>query len=1164
MAVHRVVCGSLVGLLLAGALACSGGGTDVTTGAGGALGGQGGLGGAGGVTDGGGGTTFTGGAGPCAPGDTVSCYTPDPATLGVGVCAPGERTCDDDGTFGACEGQIAPSQEVCNGLDDDCDGLVDDFEGEVTCGLGLCQVTAPACASCVPLPPAATEACDGLDDDCDGVIDNGCPCTGSQKQSCYGGPAGTLGVGQCIAGSQTCINGAWGGCFGAVYPVTETCDGFDNDCDGLIDEDCPCNDGDTQPCYGGPSGTMGVGECLGGAQSCNGGAWGSCEGDLPPAAETCNGLDDDCDGQVDEGNPGGGGFCSTGNLGVCNNGAEACQSGSIACVQIGQPGTETCNGLDDDCDGQVDENNPGGGFTCPTGQAGVCAVGTSTCVAGSLSCVPNVTPSSEMCNGLDDDCNGQTDEGNPGGGAACSTGQPGVCGPGTTTCSGGSLICTANTPASNEVCDSLDNDCDGLVDEGNPGGGAACSTGQSGVCGNGVTACSNGSIVCNQTQQASAEICNGLDDDCDGLIDENNPGGGQSCNTGQPGLCATGITACSGGFLVCNATNSPTNEVCNGLDDDCDGATDEGNPGGGGACNTGGQGVCSAGTLQCFGGSLLCSQNQQPSNEVCDGLDNDCDGLTDEGNPGGGQACSTGLPGACAAGTTVCSGGAIVCVANQSPSAEVCDGVDNDCDGAVDEGNPGGGVSCSTGQPGVCGPGTTVCSGGALSCSPNQSPSAETCDGLDNDCDGFVDDGNPGGGGACSTGQLGACGSGTLQCQGAQLVCLQTHVPVQEVCANGIDDDCDGATDESEDLDGDGWGHCDGDCCDSGFCSTTPHLINPGAFEVVGNGVNDDCDAATSDTVAAPLCSSSALFTNVTPNALAQAMDICQTTTANPPLPQKKWGLINASFRLANGNVPNGSQLNNMQSWQGAVLQNYGTGGVVPQLGSTMAGISTGRMRDANDPGFVAPNNGTTFGSNSQPPASYLSAHGGSLPASLGCSGSCAAGSGANDSINLRLQIRAPTNAQSFAYQLRFFTSEYWTWSCSAFNDFFLALLSSGAANLPADKNISFDNQGNPLSVNNGFFDICQAKGCYTCPQGFGALTGTGMELDDPYAGAGLQRTGGGTVWLTTTAPVVPGETMILELMVFDVSDNILDSLVLLDGFQWSLTPAAVGTVPSD
>ncbi|MFT3769319.1 MAG: LamG domain-containing protein [Minicystis sp.] len=90
--------------------------------------------------------------------------------------------------------------------------------------------------------------------------------------------------------------------------------------------------------------------------------------------------------------------------------------------------------------------------------------------------------------------------------------------------------------------------------------------------------------------------------------------------------------------------------------------------------------------MTCSGGQLSCAQNKQPSAEICDGLDNDCNGVADDGNPGGGLACSTGKPGVCAAGTTACSGGAISCVQNQQAKAEVCDGLDNNCDGNIDEG----------------------------------------------------------------------------------------------------------------------------------------------------------------------------------------------------------------------------------------------------------------------------------------------------------------------------------------------------------------------------------------------------------------------------------------------------------------------------------------------
>ena len=103
------------------------------------------------------------------------------------------------------------------------------------------------------------------------------------------------------------------------------------------------------------------------------------------------------------------------------------------------------------------------------------------------------------------------------------------------------------------------------------------------------------------------------------------------------------------------------------------------------------------------------------------------------------------------------------------------------------------GQACSTGQPGVCSVGINVCSAGTLSCQQNQQPSAEGCDGLDNNCNGTVDEGNPGGGDSCSTGLPGICDAGTQTCTTGTLVCRQTTQPGTEICGNNIDEDCDGA-----------------------------------------------------------------------------------------------------------------------------------------------------------------------------------------------------------------------------------------------------------------------------------------------------------------------------------------------------------------------------------
>jgi len=166
--------------------------------------------------------------------------------------------------------------------------------------------------------------------------------------------------------------------------------------------------------------------------------------------------------------------------------------------------------------------------------------------------------------------------------------------------------------------------------------------------------------------------------------------------------------------------------------------------------------------------------------------DHDCNFIPDDTCTGGGAACSTGQPGACAAGTQTCASGSLQCVPNVSASSEICDNLDNDCDGIVDD----FATSCGLG---ACAS-TGTCTAGADSCVPG-TPAAETCDGIDNNCDGSLDEGNPGGGGVCSTALPGICAAGTTSCQNGGLRCAPDHAPRTETC-NALDDDCDGVTDD--------------------------------------------------------------------------------------------------------------------------------------------------------------------------------------------------------------------------------------------------------------------------------------------------------------------------------------------------------------------------------
>jgi hypothetical protein len=224
--------------------------------------------------------------------------------------------------------------------------------------------------------------------------------------------------------------------------------------------------------------------------------------------------------------------------------------------------------------------------------------------------------------------------------------------------------------------------------------GTPCSAGV-GQCGaTGYQVCNQGQVVCNAVAgQPSAELCNGLDDDCDGVNDNGNPGSGAACTSALPGACAPGLTTClpGAGALSCVANVQPGQlvEACNGIDDNCDGTSDEG---------FGLGQVCSAGTGACFTtGSIICDPNGIPvcsatpgnqTPEVCDGVDNDCNNLVDDGI-GLGDACSAGVGLCTASGVLVCNGaGGLDCDAVPGPaSPETCgDGSDEDCDGSLDNG----------------------------------------------------------------------------------------------------------------------------------------------------------------------------------------------------------------------------------------------------------------------------------------------------------------------------------------------------------------------------------------------------------------------------------------------------------------------------------------------
>jgi hypothetical protein len=420
------------------------------------------------------------------------------------------------------------------------------------------------------------------------------------------------------------------------------------------------------------------------------------------------------------------------------------------------------------------------------------------------------------------------------------------------TCSAGSCV-----PGNPKVCESL-NPCkvngacvegSGCVFEDAPEGTSCddsntCTTNdncQSGICQAG------GFVDCEDGNPCTEDICNSgggcdhvplPDEDSDGLCDAIDPCLGDPTNDADDdGVC--------GGVDNCPTTpnSGQFDQDGDGDGDECDNCPNVSNPnqedtdddGTGDACEDGG-----------------CVPTSD-TDVTCDGVDDDCDDATDEDYVSQPTSCGVG---ACAAtGATSCQNGTVVdsCTPGVPTSDANCNGVDNDCDGPVDDDFVGGPTVCGVG---VCvDEGVQICVNGVINsdCVPGtpQEATDVTCDGLDGDCDGATDEDFMSQPTSCGVGACAASGA-TACMNGTPVDTCDPGAPTPEIC-DGIDNDCDGVVDNVGDSDGDGSNDCvdacpndpDNDVDGDGICGDVdncPEDANADQTDSDNDGIGDACD----------------------------------------------------------------------------------------------------------------------------------------------------------------------------------------------------------------------------------------------------------------------------------------------------------------------------------
>ncbi|MBI5490069.1 MAG: putative metal-binding motif-containing protein [Deltaproteobacteria bacterium] len=454
----------------------------------------------------------------CQAGTPVDCD--DGVHCTADLCSPLTSECTHEPEDWRCEdGNACNGHEACDAATGCSSGTPVNCSDGIPCTEDSCAIATGACSHVANDSRCDDSAfCNGFER-CDSALG----CTGGAVPACSDGIACT--VDACDAGTDACTHS----------PNNALCgDGLFCNGSEICSGGVGCGPGTPPVCADAlacttdrcdPAAAGGAGACVGDSPDRDGDTYGdaACTGTdcndgsagiHPGATESCNGIDDDCDGTTDETFTCPAGSTRSCSLGSCT-GSQTCSSGCTwgSCVVSG---AEICNGLDDNCNGASDE-----GFTCRLGAVQACSVGScpgfQTCAAGCTwgSCTASA---SEVCNGVDDDCDGMTDEG-----FGCVLGRTqsctvGSCG-GSQTCQAGCFwgSCTVGTP---ESCNGVDDNCNGATDEtftcrlgSTVGCTNTCGVGGSQTCTG--PSCSWGSCC------SASEVCgNSCDDNCSGGIDE--------------------------------------------------------------------------------------------------------------------------------------------------------------------------------------------------------------------------------------------------------------------------------------------------------------------------------------------------------------------------------------------------------------------------------------------------------------------------------------------------------------------------------------------------------------------------------------------------------------------------------------------------------------------